>query len=265
MTGFMPTCEEVVALLTDYEEGALGPLDWLGLKLHLAICPPCQGFLTTFERTPALLRRLAAEETVAAGPVGGGAEQALAGALAALREGRIPRGPQLHPEPAAWAALQPGGDPLLALLLRVHLGHCGTCRGTQGEGHALPPSAHPLDALRPHLPPESQWSWSSHGLGGAQVARVMVDPISGSVLSVARLQGGRRVPRHDHLGQETSVLLCGGLQDGPAHLAPGDWIAHAQGHRHAPAADPRGECWALVRLEGGIRFEGWRALFGVVR
>lgn len=264
MTLLMPTCEEVIGLLTDYEEGALGPLDWLGLKVHLTLCPPCQGFLATFERTPALLRRIAAEEEAAA-PEARAAEQALAGALAALREGRQPRGPQLHPEATAWTALQPGGDPLLALLLRVHLGHCGPCRAAQGEDQALTPSGHPLDALRPHLPPESQWSWSSQGLGGVRVARVLVDPASGSVLSLARLQGGGRVPRHDHLGPETSVLLCGGLQDGPAHLMPGDWIAHGQGHRHAPAADSRGECWALVRLEGGIRFEGWRALFGVVR
>ena len=31
MTVLVPTCERVTALLTDYDEGSLGPLDWLGL------------------------------------------------------------------------------------------------------------------------------------------------------------------------------------------------------------------------------------------
>ena len=91
MTILVPTCEQFTSLLTDYEEGALGPLDWLGMKLHLALCPPCQTFLRSFERTPALLRQ--AWDGTAEAP----AERALASALAALREGRQPRGPQHHP------------------------------------------------------------------------------------------------------------------------------------------------------------------------
>ena len=264
MTFLIPNCERVTGLLTDYEEGALGPLDWLGIKLHLALCPPCQTFLDAFERTPALLRQAWGEEFFP-GAEQASAEQALAGALAALREGRLPCGPQHHPEPGAWGALAPGGDHLLALLLRVHLGHCGPCRETHGAGQAISLSQDPLEALRPHLPPETQWRWTRHGLGGGQVARLLEDPRSGAVLSLAKLEGGCAVPRHDHLGPEVSLLLCGGLQDGPAHLSPGDWIAHAPGHLHAPEADPRGECWALVHLEGGIRFEGWRGVFGVLR
>jgi len=259
MTLLIPSCERVVALLTEYEEGALGPLDWLGVKLHLALCPPCQGFLDTFGRAPALLRRAWDDAPT---PV---AEHALSGALSALREGHLPQGPRHHPEPGSWTALEPGGDPLLALLLRIHLGYCAGCRSARGEQAAIVLGKDPLAALESHLPAGFRWSWSSLGLGGGQVARLMRTADQGAVLSLAKLQGGRCVPRHDHLGPEVSLLLCGGLQDGPAHLAPGDWIAHDPGHLHAPEADPGGECLALVFLEGGIRFEGWRSLFGVVR
>ena len=257
MTILVPTCEQFTNLLTDYEEGALGPLDWLGMKLHLALCPPCQTFLRSFERTPALLRQ--AWDGAANAP----AEHALASALAALREGRQPRGPQHHPEPEAWTALKDSDDLFTALLLRLHLGHCPSCRAAQGDELALTPTAtDPLEALRPHLPAEARWRWSR--IGDGRIARVLSDARSGATLSLARLQGGGLVPRHDHLGAEVSVLLCGGLQDGPAHLGPGDWIAHGPGYLHAPEADPKGECWALVRLESGLRFEGWRGLFGVV-
>jgi len=258
MTFLIPTCERFTLLLTDYEEGALGPLDWLGMKLHLALCPPCQTFLRTFEQAPALLRQ--AWDGTPDTP----AEHALASALAALREGRVPRGPQHHPEPEAWASLTGASDPFTALQLRLHLGHCAACREAHGAELALQPTqGDPLEALRPHLAPESQWRWAR--IGGGRIARVMRDARSGATLSLARLPGGGQVPRHDHLGAEVSVLLCGGLQDGPAHLGPGDWIAHGPGYHHAPAADSQGECWALVRLESGIRFEGWRSLLGPVR
>lgn len=259
MTVLMPTCERVTELLTAYEEGALGPFEWLGLKLHLLLCPPCQTFLGTFERTPGLLRQVLNEER---GPAPGWApaEQALAAALAALREGRVPQGPQHHPEPEAWTALGPAGDPLLSLLLRVHLGHCEACRATHGPEAAIPPVADPLEALRPHLPPDTQWRWIRHGLGGAQAAILHEDTTTGASLNLVCLPGGRTSPRHNHAGREWALVLCGGLQDGPAHLHAGDWIAHSPGHLHGPTADPGEACWALIALQRPVQFTGWRGL-----
>jgi len=259
MTLLTPSCAEVTALLTDYEEGALGPFAWLGVKLHLGFCPPCQAFLDKLKRAPALLRE-AWDDTPTPQ-----AEHALSSALALLREGRVPKGPQHHPEAEDWAALTPGGDPLLSLLLRVHLGHCPSCQEAHGAERAIPPEANTLEGLRPHLPADTRWSWSKWGLGGSEVARLAKDSQTGAVLSLARMPGGNRIPRHGHLGPEVSVLLCGGLQDGPAHLHPGDWIRHQQGSFHAPEADAGPECLAIVRLEGGLRFEGWRSLLGTVR
>ncbi|MDP1831060.1 MAG: cupin domain-containing protein [Geothrix sp.] len=256
MTLLIPTCERVTTLLTAYEEGALGLLDWLGLKLHLALCPPCQTFLGAFERTPARLRQVLDDAPTAL------AELALASALAALREGRAPRGPQHHPEPEAWHALAPGGDPLTALLLRIHLGHCPACREIQGSDQALDLAAGPLpDSLKAMLPPEAQWRWSRKGPGGGRVAKLVEDAATGASLSLACLPGGRSTPFHDHEGRECALILSGALQDGPAHLRAGDWITHGPGHQHGPTADPGAECWALVALEKPVRFTGWRALF----
>lgn len=258
MTLLMPTCAETVALLTDYEEGALGPLGWFGLKLHLSLCPPCRAFLASLRRTPEVLKDLWPEP-----PAPPAAERALGGALAALRQGRVPRGPVHHPEDEAWNALEPGGDPLMALLLRVHLGQCGDCRNARGGDQALEPGPDPLETLRPHLPPESQWRWVRRGLGGARVARVLLDPATGASLNLARLPGDRPMPLHRHGGPEISLVLAGGMKDGPAHLRSGDWVAVPPGTCHSPHADSDG-CWALLRMEGGMRFAGWRSLLGVV-
>jgi putative transcriptional regulator len=255
MTVLIPTCEQVLNLLTDYEDRALGPLDWLGVRLHLALCPPCQAVLEAFERTPALLLRALDNDAPSA------AESALAGALAALREGRTPKGPQHHPEPEAWAALDPGGDPLRAVLLRLHLGHCDACREHHGGQRAIPPSTDPLEALRPHLPPETQWRWIRHGLGGGRVAVIHRDDATGASLNLACLPGGHSTPVHTHEGLECALILSGALQDGPAHLRAGDWIAHDPGYLHGPTADPGGECWALIALERPVKFTGWRGAF----
>lgn len=253
----IPTCEQVTALLTDLDEGALGPLAWTGVRVHLGLCPPCRAFLASLRRTPSLLRGLLSEDL----DVVPAAEQALAGALGTLRQGRLPRGPQLHPEAGEWSALGPDGDPLTALLLRVHLGWCGACRAQHPSDAALEPGGGPLPAsLRALLPPETQWRWMRRGLRGGQAARILKDPFSGATLHLVRLPGGRTFPAHRHLGPETTVLLAGGLQDGPAHLHPGDWIAYGPNTRHAPAADPGGECWALVCLKGRIQFSGWRRI-----
>ncbi|WP_243322808.1 cupin domain-containing protein [Geothrix sp. SG200] len=262
MTLLMPTCAEVVDLLTDYEEGALGPFNWLGVKLHLSLCPPCRAFLDSFERTPALLRRLWPE------PPAPSAERALDGALTALRQGRVPRGPVHHPEEGAWQALEPGGDPLTALLLKVHLGHCDSCRSQHPASEAIPaagPSGRDaLSLLRPHLPAEDGWRWTRLGLGGAQVARLLKDPATGATLNLARMPGGMSMPRHSHGGAELSLVLSGAMQDGPAHLRPGDWLACGAGQQHGPSTEPGLECWALLRIEGGIRFTGWRRVLGTV-
>jgi putative transcriptional regulator len=260
MTLFLPTCAEVTALLSDYEDGALRPLDWLGVKVHLSLCPPCRTFLQSLRAALAVLQEAWPDQPTPP------AEQALAGALARLRDGRLPQGPRHHPGPEDWIVRQSDRTPFLPLLLRAHLAHCDACRETQGEilDPDLDLASDPLAALRPHLPPESQWRWLRRGLGGGRAATLLKDQATGYTLNLACLPGGRSTPFHAHNGFEGIVLLQGGLQDGPAHLRKGDWITHGPGDQHGPTADAGQECWALVLQERPVRFTGWRALFNAV-
>ena len=250
----MPTCREVTARLTDFDEGALGPFAWAGIRLHLGLCPPCRAFLASLRRSRSLVAGLLGEDPTPA-PA---AEQALNGALALLRQGRLPQGPRFHPDADRWSA---DDDPLAALLRRVHLGWCGACRAQHPGEAPLEPGGGALpDSLRAALPPESDWIPFRRGLGGATVARIHQDPARGSALYLVRLPAGGRFPRHAHAGAEAAVLLAGRLQDGPADLHAGDWIFHGPDSQHAPEAEPGEDCLALVHLEGSIRFTGWRRL-----
>jgi len=48
------TCREVVGLLADYLELALGQARMRELEEHLAGCEPCRAFLNTYQRTKSL-------------------------------------------------------------------------------------------------------------------------------------------------------------------------------------------------------------------
>jgi anti-sigma factor RsiW len=52
MTGAEPlSCQELVELVTDYLEGALPGPQRLAFEQHVAICPPCRGYLAQLRRT----------------------------------------------------------------------------------------------------------------------------------------------------------------------------------------------------------------------
>ena len=59
MTAYEPeteglTCRDVVGLLADYLESALGQERIGELEEHLAGCEPCRAYLNTYQRTKAL-------------------------------------------------------------------------------------------------------------------------------------------------------------------------------------------------------------------
>ena len=47
----MLSCAQVVQLVTDYVEGQLDSADRLRFEEHVAICPPCRGFLSQMRVT----------------------------------------------------------------------------------------------------------------------------------------------------------------------------------------------------------------------
>jgi anti-sigma factor RsiW len=51
-------CRDIIALLTEYMEGALPRDSAAALEAHLALCPPCVEFLDSLNKTAAALRDL---------------------------------------------------------------------------------------------------------------------------------------------------------------------------------------------------------------
>lgn len=251
------TCEQVTARLTDLEEGALGPWTWSAVRLHLGLCPACRDFLTSLRRA----RRLAAD--LLAGADGGALapDRALAGALAAIRAG-IPAGPDHHPQPEAWSALEAGRTDGASLMLRLHLGLCPACRARRGSEAALELDPEALPAsLGPLLPGGASLRWRSLGFGAGRIAPLALEGPAGASFHLVHMPGRAAAPFHRHLGAETTLVLDGFLQDGPDLLRTGDWMVQAPGTSHAPRVDAGPACWALVQLDGPLRFQGWRRFF----
>ncbi len=56
------TCAELVELVTDYLEGALGAVDCERFEKHLSACPWCRSYLDQMRRTVATVGRLREED-----------------------------------------------------------------------------------------------------------------------------------------------------------------------------------------------------------
>lgn len=180
------------------------------------------------------------------------------------------------------------------LVLEAHLEHCPACRRRVGE-LAVPggwwleqlPSAAPSAALweklerrvaappptdpfAPHLPlPASlrqelagtrRPRWWSFGLNGGRVAVLLEDAVTGSVLCLGEMPGGRRFPRHEHLGFEQAAVLSGGYCDERGESLAGDYVVYEPGSVHGPDTLDGDPCWTLFRLDGKVRFAGWRGV-----
>lgn len=57
----MLSCKELVALVTDYLEGALPLEERIRFERHLAICPPCRAHLAQMRTTLAVSGQLTEE------------------------------------------------------------------------------------------------------------------------------------------------------------------------------------------------------------
>ena len=59
------SCQELVELVTEYFEGTLAPPRRLAFEEHIAICPPCRGYLAQMRQTIRIAGKLT-EETIPA-------------------------------------------------------------------------------------------------------------------------------------------------------------------------------------------------------
>ncbi len=55
------TCRELVELVTDYLEGALGPTDRARFEQHLAYCEPCSNYMDQMRHTLEVVGALSEE------------------------------------------------------------------------------------------------------------------------------------------------------------------------------------------------------------
>lgn len=56
------TCQEIVDVVTEYLEGGLSDDERLGFERHVAICPPCRGYLAQMRRIVRAAPGLAEDE-----------------------------------------------------------------------------------------------------------------------------------------------------------------------------------------------------------
>lgn len=75
-------------------------------------------------------------------------------------------------------------------------------------------------------------------------------------VSLHHIPAGRKVPEHDHLGNEYTVVLRGGFADHAGSYVPGDFIARAPGDVHRPVAASDSDCLCLAVLDAPVRLTG---------
>ena len=184
------------------------------------------------------------------------------------------------------------------VLVEGHMDGCATCRAAMGEisapGGALledlpempiPPGLWEslkakIDALPPQPPARKPFAglplppsvlhelpdlqtpedirWHRLPLRGARLARLLRDPITGSVLLLGHMPPKRVFPEHIHLGPEDVLVLAGGYEDHFGTFEAGAFASYAPGSKHRPLTEPDEECWILTRLEKPNLFTGWR-------
>jgi putative transcriptional regulator len=127
-----------------------------------------------------------------------------------------------------------------------------------GAGGELPAEIPLPAAARRELPAGLTVRWWRHLLGGARMARLVDDAASGSGLFLGYMPGGLRFPRHEHLGFEHAVVLAGGYEDERGEFVAGDFALYEPGSEHGPQTLDGDDCWILFRVEGEVRFRGWR-------
>lgn len=75
---------------------------------------------------------------------------------------------------------------------------------------------------------------------------------AGAFAVLARLEPGVSLPRHRHLGEETTIVLAGGLIEGAASYGPGELLRADEGTSHEVTAAAGEECCCVVVVQGGV-------------
>jgi putative transcriptional regulator len=195
--------------------------------------------------------------------------------------------PKHHPEPeqlmAYAAGRETGGK---ALMLATHLAMCPACRAAVHAAETIggelldieagiEPDAQPdldrasaaSDAVQSapsHLrfpqPLRSLISAAEEGAGWRNIwfgVKELALPGYEPQARLLWIPAGRRMPRHDHNGEEFTLVLKGSFSDRTGSYHPGDLQVGVPGLDHQPQAGRQEDCVCLVVEQGGLRLSGW--------
>lgn len=103
-----------------------------------------------------------------------------------------------------------------------------------------------------HLRGDSVWK---QAVGGFEEIRLTLAGDDHRV-SLLKLEPGRGLPMHRHVGNEYTVVLQGGYSDATGNYGVGDFAVGPGPEQHEPIADPGVPCIALIVLEKPIVLTG---------
>ena len=125
------------------------------------------------------------------------------------------------------------------------------------EPRPAPPVARPgfewaPAALLRHIGSDPRWR---RVFGGFEEIRLPL-PGDSHRVSLLRLEPGRGLPMHRHVGEEYTVVLQGGYTDATGNYGVGDFAVGPGPDEHEPIADPGEPCIALIVVEKPIVLTG---------
>lgn len=106
--------------------------------------------------------------------------------------------------------------------------------------------------LARHLAGGTSWR---RAFGGFEEIRLSV-PGGHHRVSLLKLEPGRGLPVHRHVGAEYTVVLQGGYTDSTGNYLVGDFAVGPGAAEHEPIADPGEPCIALIVVEQPIVLTG---------
>ncbi len=105
--------------------------------------------------------------------------------------------------------------------------------------------------LAPYVGPDASWR---RVFGGFEEMRLSLP--GEHRVSLLKLEPGRGLPRHRHVGEEFTVVLQGGYTDSTGNYGVGDFAVGPGPEQHEPIADPGDPCIALIVIEKPIVLTG---------
>ncbi|MDB3952424.1 ChrR family anti-sigma-E factor [Alphaproteobacteria bacterium] len=121
-----------------------------------------------------------------------------------------------------------------------------------GESAVASKIPQPLRAYCEEAIENDKWQWSGFGIKKIPLLKTQ-DEFDCYLLMI---RGGKKVPQHDHAGNEWTLVLDGSFADETGHFGRGDIAERQQGEKHQPVAGPGADCICLVVADAPVALTG---------